>query len=57
MILIIGGAYQGKTQYAAEHFGKDYVIWNHYHETVRQQLMDEKILWKRQKENFPGKIN
>ena len=42
MILIIGGAYQGKTQYAKEHFDKDYTIWNHYHETVRQQLMDKK---------------
>lgn len=42
MILIIGGAYQGKTQYAKEHFDKNYTIWNHYHETVRQQLLDKK---------------
>ncbi len=42
MIFIIGGAYQGKTQYAMENFGEGYVVWNHYHETVRQQLLDKK---------------
>ena len=39
MILIIGGAYQGKTEYAKEHF-KGYKIKNQYHETVRKQMLE-----------------
>ena len=39
MILIIGGAYQGKTEYAKEHF-KGYEIKNQYHETVRKQMLE-----------------
>lgn len=38
MILLIGGAYQGKYAYAQEHYAKDHVIYDRYHETVRQQL-------------------
>ena len=38
MILLIGGAYQGKYAYAKEHYAKDHVIYNRYHEMVRQQL-------------------
>ncbi len=41
MILIVGGAYQGKTEYAREHF-KGYEIENHYHEIVRTQLTEGK---------------
>lgn len=42
MILVVGGAYQGKTEYVREHFGEGYEVWNQYHETVRQQLLDGK---------------
>ncbi len=38
MILIIGGAYQGKTEYADRQFGKEYTIINHYHLTVKEQM-------------------
>lgn len=41
MILIVGGAYQGKTEYAKEHF-KGYEIKNHYNETIRTQLAEGK---------------
>lgn len=41
MILIVGGAYQGKTEYAREHF-KGYEIKNCYHEVVRKQLAEGK---------------
>jgi adenosylcobinamide kinase/adenosylcobinamide-phosphate guanylyltransferase len=40
MILIIGGAYQGKTEYAQEAFGAEHEIVNQYHEVVRRQLLD-----------------
>lgn len=38
MILIIGGSYQGKTAYASEHFADGYLIYNHYHETIKEQM-------------------
>ncbi len=39
MILIIGGACQGKTAYAKGHFGEGYRFVNHYHQTVREQML------------------
>lgn len=42
MILIVGGAYQGKMEYAKKNFGTEYEIWNQYHEVVRRQLLDGK---------------
>lgn len=42
MILIIGGACQGKTTYAKEHFEKEYAIIDEYHLKVREQLKAEK---------------
>ena len=38
MVLIIGGAYQGKTEYVKEHFDSGYEIVNHYHLKVKEQL-------------------
>ena len=38
MILIIGGAYQGKTAYAKEHFPEGWRIENQYHRKVKEQL-------------------
>ena len=38
MIFIVGGAYQGKTEYARLNYGTDYRIINGYHLKVRQQL-------------------
>lgn len=37
MIFVIGGAYQGKTEYVKEHFS-NCRIWDHYHLTVWEQL-------------------
>lgn len=42
MILIIGGACQGKTTYAKEHFEKKYTIIDEYHMRVREQLIEGK---------------
>lgn len=42
MILIIGGAYQGKTEYAKEHFGGEYQLVEEYHEVVRKQMQEGK---------------
>jgi len=42
MILIIGGAYQGKTEYAKRHFGEEYRLVKEYHEVVRRQMQDGK---------------
>ena len=42
MILIIGGAHQGKTAYAVEHFEKKLVIIDNYHFKVKKQLEEEK---------------
>ncbi len=39
MILIIGGAYQGKTAYAADHWAQGYVVLNQYHKRVKEQLL------------------
>lgn len=38
MILIVGGAFQGKTEYAKINFGNDYKIENNYHIKVKEQL-------------------
>ena len=38
MIFIIGGAFQGKTEYAKQQFGSSYEIVDHYHLCVREQL-------------------
>lgn len=38
MILIIGGAYQGKGAYAQEHFADSHTILNRYHLNVKEQL-------------------
>lgn len=38
MILIIGGACQGKTEYAKAHFGGEYTIVKDYHLRVKRQL-------------------
>lgn len=37
MILIVGGANQGKKIYAEKHFGKDYKIIEDYHKQVEKQ--------------------
>lgn len=42
MIFIVGGACQGKTKYAAEHFGGEYQMIGQYHEIVRQQMKEGK---------------
>ena len=54
MILVIGGAYQGKTEYVKKHFGEDYEIWNQYHETVWQQMVDKKNPLEEAKKEFRG---
>lgn len=38
MILIIGGASQGKTAYAKEHYSKNYKIIEEYHKQVEREL-------------------
>ncbi|MCM1046039.1 MAG: bifunctional adenosylcobinamide kinase/adenosylcobinamide-phosphate guanylyltransferase [Candidatus Gastranaerophilales bacterium] len=38
MILITGGAYQGKRAFADNHFSDTYRIVDHYHETIRLQM-------------------
>lgn len=38
MIFIVGGSYQGKTEYARERFGEEYPIVNQYHLRVKEQL-------------------
>jgi len=40
MILVIGGAYQGKEDYVREHFGENYTVIHHYHEEIRRQLRE-----------------
>lgn len=42
MILIVGGAYQGKTEYAKEHFGGEYRLLEKYHEVIRRQMQEGK---------------
>lgn len=39
MIFVIGGAYQGKTEYVKAHFGKELPVINGYHERIREQLL------------------
>lgn len=38
MILVVGGAYQGKTAYVKEHYGEDYRVLNCFQEQVRSWL-------------------
>ncbi len=38
MILLTGGAYQGKTDYAEKYIQEGYEVINHYHQKVREQL-------------------
>lgn len=38
MILIVGGAYQGKTAYVRENFGEGYCVINSYQLRVKEQL-------------------
>ena len=38
MILVIGGAYQGKTEYVRENFGAEYEVVNEYHLQIKEQL-------------------
>lgn len=40
MILIIGGAFQGKTEYAKSQFDSGYKIVNRYHLKVKEQLQN-----------------
>lgn len=42
MIFIIGGAYQGKTEYVSSHFGEEYRVVNQYHLKIRDQLRQGK---------------
>lgn len=42
MILVIGGAFQGKTEYAEENFGERKRVINHYHLKVKEQLKEGK---------------
>lgn len=42
MVLIVGGAFQGKAAYARAHFPGEYRILDRYHETVRRQLEEGK---------------
>lgn len=42
MIFIIGGAYQGKTEYARKNFGGKYQFVEKYHEVVRRQMQEGK---------------
>lgn len=45
MIFVVGGAYQGKKEYALKEFGKEYKIVNDYHLKVRNQLKEEKNIF------------
>lgn len=42
MILIVGGAHQGKTEYTKAHFDPQYKMVNGYHLQVREQLQQGK---------------
>lgn len=42
MILIVGGAWQGKTAYVNEHYNENYKIINGYHNIVKEQLLAKK---------------
>lgn len=42
MIFIIGGAYQGKTDFAKKNFGEEYQLINQYHLRVKEQLREGK---------------
>ena len=46
MILVTGGAYQGKKEYAAKEFGNEYEIIGDYHLKVREQLKEGKDIFK-----------
>ena len=38
MILIVGGAFQGKKEYANHYYGKDYTVVDSYHVLIKEQL-------------------
>lgn len=40
VILVIGGAYQGKNAYVREHFAGEYQVVSSYHEEIRRQLQE-----------------
>lgn len=42
MVLIVGGAFQGKPEYARAHYDATYEIMYDYQEQVRMQLLDGK---------------
>ncbi|MBO5055359.1 MAG: bifunctional adenosylcobinamide kinase/adenosylcobinamide-phosphate guanylyltransferase [Lachnospiraceae bacterium] len=42
MILVIGGAFQGKTEYVRENFGESKRVINHYHLKVKEELKEGK---------------
>lgn len=40
MILVIGGAFQGKTEYVRENFGESITVIHHYHLKVKEELIE-----------------
>ncbi len=38
MILVVGGAYQGKMEYVQAHYGESYFIKNQYHLHIKKQM-------------------
>lgn len=42
MVLVIGGCYQGKTEYVKKHFNENYVIVEDYHQKIQKQLEEGK---------------
>lgn len=42
MILVTGGAFQGKTEYVRETFGESITVINRYHLKVKEQLKEGK---------------
>jgi adenosyl cobinamide kinase/adenosyl cobinamide phosphate guanylyltransferase len=42
MILVVGGAHQGKSEYVKENFGSGYTIIHQYHLKVKEQLENGK---------------
>lgn len=55
MVLIIGGAYQGKTAYAKEHFPEGWRIENQYHRKVKEQMKAGKEPLEEAKKLLEGK--
>lgn len=56
MILIVGGAYQGKEEYAANTFPEGYKILKDYQEIIREQLKDGKEPLKEAERLLAGEI-